>query len=159
MKSERMALVGVMLIAFCAAARQSESEPSLYAMRLQPGKDLRYEIERFAEQENLQAGFIATCVGSLDRTTIRLANQKKVTTFPGHMEIVSLVGTLSPDGVHLHLSVADERGTVIGGHLVKGCRIYTTAELVIGEARELQFRRVIDPQTTYQELTVKARAN
>jgi predicted DNA-binding protein with PD1-like motif len=159
MKIERISLLSLLLIAFCAAARQSEPEPRFYAIRLQPGQDLRREIERFAKQENLQAGFIATCVGSLDRTALRLANQKDVTTFPGHMEIVSLVGTLSPDGVHLHLSVADKTGTMVGGHLVQGCRIYTTAELVIGEARELQFRRVIDPQTTYQELTVEARAN
>ena len=159
MKIKHTALISSILIAFCAAARQSEPGPSHYAIRLQPGQDLRREIERFAQQENLQAGFIATCVGSLDRTALRLANQKDVTTFPGHMEIVSLVGTLSPDGVHLHLSVADETGTMIGGHLVQGSRVYTTAELVIGEARELQFRRVIDPHTTYRELTVKARKN
>ena len=159
MKTERIALISLLLVAFCAAARPSESGRSLYAIRLQPGQDLRREIEQLAKQENLQAGFIATCVGSLDRTALRLANQTDVTKFQGHMEIVSLVGTLSPDGVHLHLSVADKSGTVIGGHLVQGCRVYTTAELVIGEAREVQFHRVIDPQTTFHELTVKPRAN
>ncbi|QDT70003.1 hypothetical protein MalM25_29470 [Planctomycetes bacterium MalM25] len=159
MTIERMGLMLLLLIALCAAARQPDPVPSLYAIRLRPGQDLRQEIERFAKQENLQAGFIATCVGSLDRTTLRLANQEGVTTFPGCMEIVSLVGTLSPDGVHLHLSVADETGAMVGGHLVQGCRVYTTAELVVGEARELQFRRVVDPQTTYHELAVEARAD
>ena len=124
---------------------------------MQPGADLRLEIERFAKRHDLQAGYIATCVGSLDRTTLRLANQQELSSFPGHMEIVSLVGTLSPDGVHLHLSVADKTGAVIGGHLVPGCRVYTTAELVIGEAQDLQFHREIDPQTTYHELTVQPR--
>lgn len=157
MKFERIALVGLLLVVCCAAARQADPGQSFYALRLQPGQDLRREIERFAEQHQLQAGFIATCVGSLDRTTLRLANQSEVTAFPGHMEIVSLVGTLSPDGVHLHLSVADKTGATLGGHLVEGCRIYTTAELVIGEAVNLQFHRVIDPQTTYHELTVEPR--
>lgn len=141
------------------AAKESEPRPSIYAIRLHPGQDLRLEIERFAKQENLQAGFIATCVGSLDHTALRLANQDDVTTFPGPVEIVSLVGTLSPDGVHLHLSVADKTGATVGGHLVKGCRVYTTAEIVIGEATNLTFRRLFDPQSTYQELTVEARAN
>ncbi len=159
MKIERTALICLLLIACCVAARRPEPGPSLFAIRLQPGQDLRREIEQFAKRENLQAGFIATCVGSLDRTALRLANQKEVTTFSGYMEIVSLVGTLSPDGVHLHLSVADETGKMFGGHLVPGSRVYTTAELVLGEARELQFHRVIDPATTYHELTVEARDN
>lgn len=113
MKFERLALLSLLLIVFCAAARQVESRPEVYALRLQPGQDLRREIERFAKDNRLQAGFIVTCVGSLDRTTLRLANQQQTTQFAGHMEIVSLVGTLSPDGVHLHL--------------VEGCRIDTTA--------------------------------
>lgn len=159
MKLERIALLSLLLILFCAAARPTTSRPEYYATRLQPGQDLRREIERFAKDNQLHAGFIATCVGSLDRTTLRLANQPETTNFAGHMEIVSLVGTLSPDGVHLHLSVADKTGTTIGGHLVAGCRIYTTAELVIGEAPDLQFRRVIDPQTTYPELTVEPRVH
>lgn len=157
MKFERIALLSLLLIVFCAAARQSTSRPAFYAIRLQPGQDLRREIERFAKDNGLQAGFIATCVGSLDRTTLRLANQQETSNFAGHMEIVSLVGTLSPDGVHLHLSVADKTGATLGGHLVEGCRIYTTAELVIGEAPDLQFHRVLDPQTTYHELTVERR--
>ena len=159
MKLERLLLLGLLVIATCAAAKQLETGSSFHAIRLHPGQDLRREMERFAKQHQLQAGFVGTCVGSLDHTTLRLANQEDATTFPGHMEIVSLVGTLSPDGVHLHLSVADKTGTMFGGHLVEGCRIYTTAEIVIGEVRDLQFRRVIDPQTTYHELTVEPRAN
>ena len=158
MKIERIALIGLLVVLCGTAAKQAEPEPSIYAIRLHPGQDLRREIERFAKDKNLQAGFIATCVGSLDHTALRLANQDDVATFSGHMEIVSLVGTLSPDGVHLHLSVADKTGKMIGGHLVHGCSVYTTAELVIGEATDLQFHRVVDSETTYQEPTVTPRA-
>lgn len=157
MRIEHFALLGLLLVAFCAAAKQSEPGSSIYALRLRPGQDLRVEIERFAKGENLQAGFIVTCVGSLNRTALRLANQEDTTVLEGPMEIVSLVGTLSPDGVHLHLSVADKTGAMVGGHLMQGCRVYTTAELVIGEANDLQFRRVTDPETTYRELTVEPR--
>ena len=124
---------------------------------MQSGADLRLEIELFAKQHDLQAGYIATCVGSLDRTTLRLANQQGLSSFPGPMEIVSLVGSLSPDGVQLHQTASDKSDAGIGGHTVPGCRVSTTAEIVLGEAHDMQFHREIDPPTTYRELTVKPR--
>ena len=72
-------------------------------------------------------------------------------------EIVSLVGTLSPDGSHSHISLSDGTGATIGGHLLEGNEVYTTAEIVIGEAEYLQFRREVDPVTTFKELTIKKR--
>ncbi len=55
------------------------------------------------------------------------------------------------------VSLSDSTGATIGGHLLDGNEIYTTAEIVIGEARQLQFRREADPETTYKELTVRKR--
>ncbi|RMG62136.1 MAG: DNA-binding protein [Bacteroidetes bacterium] len=96
-----------------------------YALRLSPGADLRQALEAYAEAQKLQAGVVLTCVGSLTEAHLRLANQPEATRFEGPFEIVSLVGTLSPDGVHLHLSIADSSGRTLGGHLMPGCRIYT----------------------------------
>jgi len=70
----------------------------------------------------------------------------------------SLAGTLSPDGAHLHIAVADSRGAVIGGHLCAGSLVRTTAELVVGLLPEWQFRRVLDPATGYAELQISPRA-
>ncbi len=70
------------------------------------------------------------------------------------MEIVSLSGTLSPDGLHLHIALAGRDGRCVGGHLLDGCIVHTTAELVIGELTDLAFRRVEDPATGYRELSV-----
>jgi predicted DNA-binding protein with PD1-like motif len=86
---------------------------------------------------------------------LRLADQKDPTAFEGKYEIVSLVGTLSPDGVHLHISLSDSTGRTIGGHPVEGCEIYTTAEIVIGEAVGLKFTREQDAQTGYKELKIR----
>lgn len=102
----------------------------VFALRLTPGQDLRREIENFAKQKVIKAGFIMTTVGSLEKTALRLADQNESTIFDGKFEIVSLVGTISPDGIHLHLSVSDNSGRTIGGHLVEVCRIYTTAEII-----------------------------
>lgn len=130
---------------------------TVYALRLTPGQDLKRELEAFVQKQKIQAGFVITCVGSLQQAMIRPANQPDALTRTDKFEIVSLVGTLSTNGSHLHISLSDSLGTTIGGHLLEGNRIYTTAEIVIGEAEHLTFTRETDPQTTYKELTIKPR--
>ena len=129
----------------------------VYALRLRPGQDLKKELDAFARENHLQAAFIMTCVGSLRQATIRPADQQQPLIYHQKLEIVSLVGTLSPDGSHLHIALADSNGVTFGGHLLEGNEIYTTAEIVIGEARQLQFHREVDAETTYKELTIKKR--
>ena len=73
----------------------------------------------------MNAGFILTCVGSLDAVAIRLANASETVHRHGFFEIVSLGGTLSRDGLHLHICVADENGATIGGHLQDGSKVYS----------------------------------
>jgi predicted DNA-binding protein with PD1-like motif len=128
-----------------------------YALRLRPHQDLRLALEAFAKANDLRAGFIMTCVGSLRHAALRLANKDETTHFDDKFEILSLVGTLSPDGPHLHIALADGAGKTIGGHLQAGNLIYTTAEIVIGELDDLAFSRPVDPETTYDELTVSKR--
>lgn len=49
--------------------------------------------------------------------------------FKGHFEIVSLVGTVDPDGQHhLHISISDADGNVFGGHVLSDHIIYTTGK-------------------------------
>lgn len=128
-----------------------------YALRLRPHQDLRLELEKFAKENGLQAGFILTCVGSLRHAALRLANKPDTTHFEDKFEILSLVGTLSVDGPHLHVALSDGTGKTIGGHLQVGNLIYTTAEIVIGELDDLVFTRPIDAETTYDELQIKPR--
>ncbi len=85
---------------------------------------------------------------------IRPANQPDALSRVEKFEIVSLVGTLSTNGSHLHIALSDSLGNTIGGHLMEGNVIYTTAEIVIGEAEHLVFTRETDPQTTYKELKI-----
>jgi len=54
----------------------------------------------------------------------------------------------------LHISLSDKDGKIIGGHLKKGCIIYTTAEIVIGEFDNLIFAREQDEKTGFVELVV-----
>ena len=124
-------------------------------MRLRPGQDLRKQLELFVKEKRIHAGFVITAVGSLRQASIRLADQPSATNFNGKFEIVSLVGTLGQDGVHLHISISDSTGKTLGGHLVDGCLIYTTAEIVMGDAEGLKFSREQDAETGYRELRIR----
>lgn len=127
-----------------------------HAIRLHPGQDLKREIKKLCADRHMQAGAILTCVGSLQKAVLRLADENITKVFEERFEIVSLVGTISLDGVHLHASIADARGNVIGGHVSDGCLIYTTAEIVIGEIDGHIFRRSPDEQTGFDELEIES---
>jgi len=127
-------------------------------LRLQPGDDLRQALETWMGEQEEQAGCVISGIGSLSVAQLRLAGAGAATTIHGELEILSLSGTLSADGAHLHIAVADSRGAVSGGHLCPGSLVRTTAELVIGLLPEWRFSRELDTATGYAELRITPRA-
>lgn len=128
-----------------------------YALRLKPGEDLKQQLEAFVMEKEIQAGWMITCAGSLTQYHLRFANQPEGSKANGHFEIVSLTGTLSANGSHLHMSVSDSTGRTIGGHLLDGNLVYTTAEVIIGASKELVFTREQDGTTEWNELQINKR--
>lgn len=128
---------------------------TVHAFRLKPGQDLKSGIEQLVKEKNIEAGWISTCVGSLTNYHLRFANQPNGSRGEGHFEIVSLVGTVSLHGAHLHLSISDSTGKTIGGHLLDDNKIYTTAEIVLLSSSRLQFKREKDGSTPWEELSIK----
>jgi hypothetical protein len=129
----------------------------IFPIRLKLGQDLKETLAIFVKENNIQAGFILTAVGSLKQATLRFANQNTPQVFKENFEIVSLVGTLSTHGLHLHISLSDKNGKTIGGHLADGCIIYTTAEIVIGTSEDFIFLRTGDETTGYKELEIQSK--
>jgi hypothetical protein len=133
----------------------------MWALRLAPGADLKRELASLVGANGLEAAYIAACVGSLARARLRLPSEvgepDEFLSVDEPMEIVSLAGTLSPRGLHLHIALARRDGQCIGGHVVEGCIVHTTAELVLGELTDLAFRRATDLATGYRELRVGRR--
>ena len=125
------------------------------AFRLKPGQHLKEEIQKLANANKIKAGWISTCVGSLSLYNIRLANQPGNSFSAGHFEIVSLTGTVSSNGSHLHIAVSDSSGKTIGGHLMDNNIVYTTAEIVILYSDKFEFKREKDGSTPWEELQVK----
>lgn len=126
-----------------------------YAIRLKPGEDLQQGMEKAVRANGITAGWIAAGVGSLTRYHIRFADRSAGNTGTGHFEIVSITGTVSIHGSHIHLSVADGNGAVIGGHLLEGCIVYTTAEIVLMATGKYIFTRENDGTTAWKELQIK----
>ncbi|MDP9193448.1 MAG: DNA-binding protein [Acidobacteriota bacterium] len=160
-----LAIVALMVLGACNTTTNQPATPCAsthrgcetrgFAIRLKPGDDLRRTLEEFTARRQLRAAYVATCAGSLKVAAVRFADQEGATTLTGPFEIVSVTGTLSTDGPHLHISVSDASGRTFGGHLAEGSLVYTTAEVVIVELVGARFRREIDPATSYKELAVE----
>lgn len=132
---------------------------AIHTLRLFPSADLRTALTSLPCEQNFEAGFILSALGSLSRVRLRLAGAETVWEREADFEILPLSGTLGPDGPHLHMSVADAAGAVTGGHVLEGCVVRTTAEIVVGMATGWTFRRALDPATGYLELRAVAHSD
>jgi predicted DNA-binding protein with PD1-like motif len=127
----------------------------IFTFRLKPGQDLFDSIETFVADKKFEAGCVLSSVGSLTHATLRLANCGNYNEYEGHFEIVSMTGTVSINGSHIHVSISDGDGVTIGGHLVSGCKIYTTAEIVLAEFDDAIYKReLLENDSGYEELVV-----
>jgi len=129
------------------------------ALRLHPGQDLKIELDSFIEKQGIEAACIITCLGSLTTAVLRFANQATCARLEGHFEIISVSGVLAKHGSHCHICIADEKGRVYGAHLMDGCKVYTTVEIVLGIIPNHSFFRKLDPLTGYPELEVVSHHN
>ena len=125
-----------------------------YTFRLKSGQDLFDSIDEFVKGKRIEAGCILSSVGSLTHATLRLANREVHSEYNGYFEIVSITGTVSIYGSHLHISISDGDGQTVGGHLVSGCRVYTTAEVVLAEFEGIVYKREFTEDSGYEELVV-----
>jgi uncharacterized protein len=127
-----------------------------FVKRLHHGQDLLEEIRTICEERGIKAGIILSAVGSLSKTNLRapVIEGKIKYIQPTNLEIVSVTGTVSINGYHVHLSGSDMEGKVWGGHIKEGCIVRTTCELVIGVLEDTQFMRKADPATGYDELYI-----
>ncbi len=125
-----------------------------YAFRLRRGDDLLASLRDFAREQGIEAAYVGCCVGCVSKARLRDASGVTIRALNEPMEIVSLTGTVSKSRCHVHISFSKKDLSTVGGHLVEGCEINTTAEIVLCELQDLQFDRVFDPVTGYDELEI-----
>ncbi len=126
-----------------------------YVFRLVKGSDLKEEIINYAKKHNIEAAIISCCVGCVSKLQLRLADGKTIISRKETFEIVSMTGTVSKNGCHIHISFSDCDGKTVGGHLIEGCIINTTAEICITELENYTFTRKFDKNTGYKELNIQ----
>lgn len=129
-------------------------------MVLKPGQDIRTVIEEVVAEQNISAATVMSCVGALSHARLRMAGTGKekqdVHDYEGEFEIVSLIGNMGPGRTHLHMSIADKQGSVIGGHIKTGGNIIAiTAELVLAVEDTLRFIERHDASVGWNNLVIE----
>lgn len=121
--------------------------------RLFENEDLLEAISNTAKQRGIKAGFFIL-IGTLKKAKLGFYRQGKYEPIPigGPVEIVSCMGNISLKEekelvVHAHISVSNEKGEVLGGHLLPGCIVAVTAELVLVEVVDVKLQRKFDEET------------
>ncbi|MDR5747145.1 DNA-binding protein [Caballeronia sp. LZ029] len=125
-------------------------------LRLSPGDDLRAALDHAFRTHGLSAAFVLQGIGSLSVARLRHAGRDEVSELRGDLEILTLAGTLSAQGPHLHMSVSDADGRVSGGHVTPGCIVRTTAEIVVANLPGERYTREHDAATGFAELVIRA---
>ena len=100
-------------------------------LKLAPGSDLRLSLEELAQRDSI-SGFVLGVVGNLTKASFQCPGQAEPTVLEGDLEVITLNGTFSPEGVHLHLSLSDGACQVWGGHLEPGTIVQKGVDLLIG---------------------------
>jgi len=100
-------------------------------LHLEAGSDVRRSLEQLALEHN-SGGFVLSVVGNLSQAAFACPGKSAPTVLAGELEIITLQGTISPDGVHLHLSFSDANCQVWGGHLEHGTLVLRGADLLVG---------------------------
>ena len=121
-------------------------------IRLRRGDDLLAGIRSVAVRENIAAAVVLSAVGCVSRARVRDASGVAVREINAPCEIVSLMGTVSAARTHLHISLSSEDLSTLGGHLLPGCIVNTTCELVLGLLDGWRFGTEQDAQTGYDEI-------
>ena len=127
--------------------------------RLESGDDILQSIQKIAIENEIQSGQLSM-IGAVSGVHLGYFDREQKTykefIVAEDLEVVSGIGNITKhDGshvVHAHLVAADERGRCYGGHLLEGCEVSVTIELVIIEIPEV--KRATDEPTGLKLLDI-----
>lgn len=94
-------------------------------------------------------------IGSLSEAQLRFAGEASPRHIVADLEVLTLAGSVSVAGAHLHAALSNAEGAVIGGHVALGCRVRTTAEVLLVLLDDWAFDREPDASTGFLELVIR----
>jgi hypothetical protein len=138
--------------------------------RLHPGTDLIRGLERACDEHGIRFAAVLACYGSLAATGFKFLRVPAGETEPRLMphredkrvEFMGGQGLVceSPDGdrvTHLHGSISDETGSVLGGHFDPDENpVFNNMDFVLQELTDVRLVREHDPVTSTVEMRVHA---
>jgi hypothetical protein len=126
-----------------AAQIESAEVPTMrdIARRLRPGQDLSQQLEAFVKEKQIRAGFIIITVGSLRQAAIRLANQPAATQSTASLKSFRWWELWDRTACICIFPFRTVQAKRLADTWLKGVVIYTTAEILIGDAECLVFTR------------------
>jgi predicted DNA-binding protein with PD1-like motif len=138
---------------------QTEAERVIFS-RMEPEEDVLETIETVAAEYGVKSGQVSL-IGAISGAKLGYfhldANEYRDFTIEDDVEVVSCIGNISTlNGkamVHAHMIVADETGRCYGGHLMRGCKVSVTIELVIIETAA-ELTRARDEKTGLNLLNI-----
>ena len=122
-------------------------------LKLAPGSDLRLSLEELAQRDGI-SGFVLGVVGNLTKASFQCPGQAEPTVLEGDLEVITLNGTFSPEGVHLHLSLSDGACQVWGGHLEPGTIVQKGVDLLVGVLEQRESRPALKTAAPRIEIAV-----
>lgn len=130
---------------------ESKIEKAIFA-RFFEDEDLLETMASAAKQNNVDSGFFFL-IGTLKKAVLGYYKEGEYLQIEkdGPLEIVSCTGNISAKEngqvvVHGHIVISDGRGNAFGGHILPGCSVDATAELVLVRAENGTLRREFDKQ-------------
>jgi uncharacterized protein len=143
----------------------------IVAIHLDPGCDVLQTLTEVAEKEGIKSGIIIGGAGSIRTVTLRnprgfpdewpITDKWRIyTPVTGPLEMTAIAGNIAhkPDGslfVHGHITVSTgcPESIAYGGHLIEGCIIQSTGEIVIAEVEGMDLARIYSEETKTYEFT------
>ena len=135
----------------------------IVVVRLAYGELLLESIQEICRQRKIRDGVILTGFGSLTDFAVSGAvgasfppRKFYQRTRPRGVEILAMAGVIANYHVHCHLVLSDQN-QAFGGHLERGCRVLSLAEIALMRVTGIKLARLVD-STTGQKLLQSVRA-
>jgi predicted DNA-binding protein with PD1-like motif len=117
------------------------------------GSDVLRELNKLVQREHILAGSLSA-MGAVKEATVgflREGGKYDEIALKEPLEVLSCIGNVSAkDGVphvHAHIVLGDKEGKAHGGHLMPGCIVGATFEVVMQVFEGIMLKRKLDPSS------------
>ncbi len=135
----------------------------IFVIRLEDGEIVHEEIEKFAKEHSVSAGFL-TIIGGADSNSTLIVGPKQARANPvqplevllNHVHEIAGVGTLFPDdqgnpSLHMHMACGRHQTTTTGC-VRKGVKVWHIMEVILVELIDTKGVRKLNPEIGFNLL-------